>query len=285
MERASRLKQVRIYVGKCFRVFIHERGWKIFISSAIIALIISMVIAGFDSESNEMFRLYTSTRSGTFAVVCACIWIGIFNSIQSICKERDIIKREHRSGLHISSYVVAHMIYEMVLCLIESVIVTAIFCLFCKDNMNADGVFLPTVVELWIAFFLTIYASDALGLMVSGIVKTPNTAMTVMPFVLILQLVLSGFIFELEGAMEKIAYVTIAKWSMNAICITANVNSMVPVPTPENAFVLATLENNREIYEFTAGNFLMNCGILVGFALLYMIVGIIALEFVDRDKR
>ena len=273
------MKQVRIYVGKCFRVFLHERGWKIFISSAIIAVIICMVL------SADTFKLYNDTRSGAFAVVCACIWIGIFNSIQSICKERDIIKREHRSGLHISSYVVAHMIYEMVLCIVESILVTAILCIFCHDTLPDEGVFLPAVIELWIAFFLTIYASDALGLMVSAIVRTPNTAMTVMPFVLILQLVLSGFIFDLSGAMEMIANVTVAKWSLNAICITANVNEMKPQPIPENFAIIKMLEDNFDNYEFTAGNFLMNCGILIGFVLLYMIIGIIALEFVDKDKR
>lgn len=86
MNGASRLKQVKIYTGKCFRVFFNERGWKIFISAAIITLIICSV------TSEDMFAEYRATRNGAFALVCACIWIGIFNSIQSICKERDIIR-------------------------------------------------------------------------------------------------------------------------------------------------------------------------------------------------
>ena len=44
------------------------------------------------------------TLMGAFAIACVCIWTGSFNSIQVICRERDVIKREHRAGMHISSY-------------------------------------------------------------------------------------------------------------------------------------------------------------------------------------
>lgn len=272
MNGASRLKQVKIYTGKCFRVFFNERGWKIFISAAIITLIICSV------TSEDMFAEYRATRNGAFALVCACIWIGIFNSIQSICKERDIIKREHRSGLHISSYIASHMVFEMVLCLVESVIVTAIISAANRSNLPSSGVLMPTVLEMGVTFFLIIYTSDVLGMMVSSIVKTPNTAMTVMPFVLILQLVMSGMIFELTGITEQIAKFTIAKWSLNAICITANVNALESaVPSPEPLYM--------EDYEYVVSNLANMWLILLGFALVYAVISVISLEFIDKDKR
>lgn len=277
MDRASRLKQIGIYTGKCFRVFLHEHGWKIFISSAIIAILIAFVI-----DRDLMFVDYTETRNGVFALVCGCIWIGIFNSIQSICKERDIIKREHRSGLHISSYVVSHAIFEMTLCVVESVIVTVIFCVIFNKNLPSSGVIAPTYIELWVTFFMTIFASDALGLMISSIVKTPNTAMTVMPFILIIQLVMSGFIFKLNALMSKIAYITIAKWSLNGICTTLNVNDL---HNPTNPFVEAMITENQSDYEFTAKNLLLKLVILACFITLYLVISVISLRFVDKDNR
>lgn len=268
MGRSSRLKQIKIYTGKCFRIFLNERGWKIFISAAIITLIICSV------TSSEMFAEYNATRNGAFALVCACIWIGIFNSIQSVCKERDIIKREHRSGLHISSYVISHMLFEMSLCVIESIIVTVIISSANFSNLPKSGVLFGTFIELMITFFLIIYSSDALGLMVSSIVKTANTAMTVMPFVLILQLVMSGMIFELKGLTEFIANFTIAKWSLNAICITANVNSMTD-------YQPALLSD----YEYSISHMGQMWLLLIAFTAAYGIISIISLEFVDKDKR
>lgn len=268
MSGASRIKQVQIYTGKCLRVFLNEKGWKIFISSAIITIIISSV------TSANMFAEYASTRNGAFALVCACIWIGIFNSIQSICKERDIIKREHRTGLHISSYIVSHMLFEMAICVVESVIVTAITCISNHNNLPETGVLCGAYLELAINFFLIIYCSDVLGLMISSIVKTTNTAMTVMPFILIIQLVMSGMIFELNGLTEKISNLTIAKWGLHMICVTANVNAMRNYNP-----------NLASEYGYSISHMVQLWLILLVFILIYGIIGIISLEFIDKDKR
>ena len=266
--RISRIGQVKVYTGKCFRVFVNEKGWKNFITSGIIAIIISSVIG------KNMFAQPKETASGAFALVCACIWMGIFNSIQSICKERAIIKREHRTGLHISSYITAHMIYEMALCFVEALIAVIIVCII--RGLPEKGIFISSFIELLITFFLIIFASDALGLLVSCVVKKENTAMTVMPFVLIVQLVMSGFLFPLEGIMSSVANLTISKWGVNAICSISNVNKMY-----------------RELgappisdYDFNTGHITQLWMILIVFALIYGIIGIVFLKlFIDKDKR
>ena len=264
--RSSIGEQIRVYFGKCWRIFLNENGWKAFISSGIITFLISCV------TGSNMFKSYRETRNGAFALVCACIWIGIFNSIQSVCKERDIIKREHRSGMSVFAYVSAHALFELVQCIIEAVIVTVITMIFNSGNMPDKGVMLPVFLEFTVSFFIIIFCSDMLGLMVSCIVKTPQTAMTVMPFVLILQLILSGMIFELKGFTEKLSYLMVSKWGLNAICITANVNSMVGSQGDEN-------------YKFEAANLLKMWCLPLLFVVLYVAIGTVFLSLVDRDKR
>ena len=264
----SRLRQVGIYVGKCQRAFINEKGWKNLISTLLIMILISSVLP------DDMFYAYGSTRNGCFALICAGVWIGVFNSIQSICRERDIIKREHRSGLHMSAYIMAHMAYELMLCLAEAVIMTVVICIHCSLNLPYSGVFLPTWLELYITFLLLIYSSDVLGIMISSIVKTPNTAMTVMPFVLIIELIMCGYIFPLEGFSEKLSFWTVSKWTLNALCTTANVNNMedyIPIYVSD--------------YLYTTGHLMRMWGMLLAFTLLYGVIATISLEFVDRDKR
>ena len=94
-QRISGRGQIAIYLGKCFRLFQNEKQWKNFLSSFIIITIISLV------TGPEMFSSYEATNKGAFAIISACIWSGLFNSIQSICRERAIIKREYRTGLRI----------------------------------------------------------------------------------------------------------------------------------------------------------------------------------------
>ena len=197
--RISAGGQIRIYAGKCFRLFWSEKQWKKLISTLIIMGIISLV------TGDKMFKEYPATKNGAFAVICACIWVGLFNSIQSICRERAIIKREHRTGLRLPSYVMAHVLYELALCAIEAVIVLTIVFLRNADHLPDSGIIGPRVVDMYISFLLIIFASDLIAMLVSCIVKNENEAMTVMPFVLIVQLVMSGAVFELSGVTELIS--------------------------------------------------------------------------------
>ena len=122
--QVSRFAQVRIYLGKHWRLFVNERGWKVLFFAAIISAIVSPVLGG------NMFVYTAETFQGTFTLISACIWIGIFNSIQTICKERAILKREHRSGLHMSSYVVSHLIFQAGICLLQAGILLGLSALF-----------------------------------------------------------------------------------------------------------------------------------------------------------
>ncbi len=98
--------QVWIYLGKLLRMFVYQSDWKVLPMAALIAGLVGMVIR------KKMFLNMEGTIMGSFALVCVCIWNGCFNSIQVICRERDGVKREHRSGMHISSYICAHMLYQ-----------------------------------------------------------------------------------------------------------------------------------------------------------------------------
>ena len=273
-QRISRVGQIPIYAGKCFRMFLNDKSWKTFISAAVITIIIATV------TGEDTFITFKDTRNGAFALVCACIWIGLFNSIQSVCKEREIIKREHRTGLHISAYVIAHMIYEAVLSLVEAIIVTTIIVIKNVSHLPEEPILLPVALEFFVTFFLIIYSSDILGLAISSIVKTPNTAMTVMPFVLIIQLVMAGMIFRLSGMAKVISNITISKWGFQAICTTSNVNALEGA---DMAFQTAVAE--AADYTHTVEHLLERWGLLVLFIFIYGMISIIALKFVDRDKR
>ena len=215
-----------------------------------------------------MFRDYDQTRSGAFALVCARIWIGIFNSIRVICREREILKREHRTGLHMSSYVAARWLFEACLCAVEAVPVTVIVRIVNNGHFIRQGIILPPTLELFVSFFLITFSADALALVISAVVKDENTAMTVMPFALIIQLIMSGMVFELKGIPEKVSTLTISRWGLNAICTSADVNHMT------------YFAYSKEM-EATVGNLLHQWGILLLFAVVYAILTIIALEFVD----
>lgn len=261
----SRGGQISVYLGKCFRTFQNERGWKNLVSTLLITLLISAV------TGEDIFVTFGATQNGAFALVCACIWVGIFNSIRSVCRERDILKREHRAGLHMSSYVIAHLIFEACICFTEAFLVLIVVRIVNWDNFPKEAVLMPPALEMFITFFLIIFSADAMGLLISAVVKNENTAMTVMPFALIIQLVMSGTVFELEGVTEFVSKFTISRWGLAAICSISNVNDMT--------FYFV------EEYSSTVQTIFRQWGILLIFAAVYGILSVISLQFVDRDSR
>lgn len=289
--RIGRLGQVRIYIGKCFRTFFYEKGWKSLISTFIMGIVIAWIIG------DDTFYVFENTEAGVFAMICGCIWTGLFNSIQTVCRERAIIKREYRTGLHISSYVAAHMVFELVQCLVEAIILVAVFDLF--RDFPEKGVVLDWIwLELLISFTLITFCADCLGLLVSCIVKTENAAMTVMPFILIIQLVMCGFMFVLPDYAEPIKEVTISKWGLSAICSSADVdqypNNITLMKFEEAKVMNPTLEDwtqagieQEDDPEYTAEtNHIFTCwGVLGGYCILYGGLGTLLLKLVDKDKR
>ena len=222
LKRKGRIYQTGVYLGKFFRMFVFQSDWKVMPIAALIAGLVAMVM------KNGLFNNMEGTLLGSFAIACICVWNGFFNSIQNVCRERAIVKREHRSGLHISSYITAHTIYQAFMCLLQTIIT-----MFVLIKM---GVSLPQepkglitgdfIIDLGITIFLTTFAADMMSLLVSSLVRNTTTAMTVMPFLLIFQLVFSGGFFALPESITFLSNYTITKWSLTAVCAQGQYNDL-----------------------------------------------------------
>ncbi len=222
--------QVVIYIGKMFRMFINQADWKVLPMAALIAGLVSMVVR------RNYFVSMEGTLTGALALTCLSIWNGCFNSIQVVCREREILKREHRSGLHITSYVFSHMVYQAFLCLLQTII-TLVVCSYTGIQFPKEGMFTKwLVVDLGISIFLITYASDMLSLFVSSLCRSTTTAMTVMPFVLIFQLVFSGGIFSLPAWADSISVFSISNYGMKCLAAQSDYNGR-PLVTAWNTLI------------------------------------------------
>ena len=219
MRYRGRFSQIQIYLGKLLRMFLYQSDWKVLPMSAMVAGLVGLVIR------RRFFATMEGTLMSALAVTCLCLWNGCFNSIQVICRERDVIKREHRSGMHISSYIAAHMIYQALLCLLQTGITLYV--------MRAVGVRYPTeglitryfIVEFSISLFLITYAADMMSLWISSLSRTTTAAMTIMPVILIVQLVFSGGMMSLPERAEPITGVIISNYGLKLIATQANYNA------------------------------------------------------------
>ena len=305
----GRTAQTGIYFRKLLRMCLYQNDWKVLPMAALIAGLVTFAVGG------SLFRTQEGTLMGCFALSCVCIWNGYFNSIQAVCRERPIIKREHRAGMHISSYIMAHMMYQMILCVLQTIIMILI--------LRAAGVAFPEEslitgnfkLDLGIAMFLVTYAADMMALAVSSLVRNTTTAMTVMPFLLIFQLVFSGGVIALSGFAKKLTNLTIAKWGLQNFCTLGNYNSLPMVTLWNTMWKFRSMEvdgarpvemitdyiaendlrdvilqesgayNTVEEYVYTAGNVLRCWGVLLLSIIIFAVLAVLFLEFIDRDRR
>lgn len=305
----GRVSQIPIYLGKLFRLFLYQNNWIVLPMSAVIAGMIALVVRNGFGVSME------GTLKGAFAISCVAIWNGCFNSIQSICRERHIIKREHRSGMHISSYIAAHMIYQAILCLLQSALTVQVF-LLVGVKVRGEGIVTQwLVLDMGISIFIISYVSDLMALLISAAVRTTTAAMTVMPFLLIFQLVFSGGIFVLPSWSNGIASWTVARHGMNCIAAQGHYNdqpmmlawdTLKKMDSKEivDGITVGDLVNTvgedevkklvleetssvsrREDFASTKDN-VIDCWLtLIVFGLMYSAAAMILLEFIDKDKR
>ena len=309
LKHKGRIGQMWIYLGKFLRMFVYQNDWKVLPIGAVIAAVVTFVVGA------NLFKTQEGTKLGVFALVCVCIWNGFFNSIQVVCREREIIKREHRAGLHMSSYVGAQMIYQLLLCIAQTV-VTMVICSITGVKLPAMGVVTGFgILDMSISILLVTYTADLMALMVSCIVTNTTTAMTAMPFLLIFQLVFSGGFFELSGIADKIKYLTISHWGMDSLCAIGRYNDLPMVTLWNTVFRFRDVEvdgfkpveetlriieenglredilrwsgqnNANPAYAAEAGIVLNNWIMLVVLLAAFAIISVIALEFIDRDKR
>ena len=226
----GRIEQVGICFVRLLRMFVYQNDWKLLPMSVIIAGLVSLVVR------NDFFVTMEGTLKGALALSCVAIWNGCFNSVQVICREREIIKREHRSGLHISSYIVSHMLYQALLCLVQSGL-TIYICIVMGIKFPSQGLLTPLmIIDVGITVFLISYASDMIALWISTLVHNTTTAMSIMPFLLITQLVFSGGIFTLPSWSDGISKLMISNYGVKCIAAQADYNNL-PMATAWNTLL------------------------------------------------
>jgi len=225
--RISPIRELLLLLNEGFSILAGEtRNLVISLLFPLAAAAVSVWIAG-----ENMFVNMESTKSACFILVCAAIWGGLFNSIQVIVKERDNVKRDYVSGaLRIGCFTASRAIIQLVLCAVQSAVLCLSFVgvkVFFGNELPEGGIiFGGAMAEYYITVFLVMYAADALGLMISCLVKSEQLASQLSPYILIVQLLFSGVLFPMEGAASAVSALMLSRWGMEALGSISGLNDL-----------------------------------------------------------
>ncbi|NJO07583.1 MAG: serine/threonine protein kinase, partial [Chloroflexaceae bacterium] len=218
-----------------------------------------------------------------FVLVLAGLWFGIISAARSIASERLIYERERRAGLSIIAYLVAKLAVLGGLALLQTALLLGTLSLGIAYPPDA-GVLLPLPLELFGTLLLAALAGVALGVLVSAAAPTPERALSVVPVLLIVQILFAGQVFPIAGSTSTLlSQATLSRWAMDALGATLNLNTFCDLPNlatadgsarPPWACALGTLrwrpdEAFPDAYTATADHLRQAWGVLGGYLLLY----------------
>lgn len=252
----------------------YKRLMILLLQPVIIGLLLYLVAA------DQVFEIYENTKTTLFAISCSGIWIGLFNSIQEICKERVILKREYMSNLILPVYIMSKFCVQAVIGLVQAVLLSGAFLLL--TGINQKGIFFDTfVIEIMFTVWLVILASTSMGLVISAVAKSGDKAMVAAPFVLIVQLLFSGILFKLEGAGKIISYGTVSRWTVEGLGSIADLNQL---PLKMEADFPGIIHEAEKIFESTASHLTQDWMILAGMIVLFLTVSTLVLRRLPKDN-
>jgi ABC-type multidrug transport system ATPase subunit/pSer/pThr/pTyr-binding forkhead associated (FHA) protein len=174
-----------------------------------------------------------------FMLATVGVWFGVINSAREICKETAIFRRERLAGMRAGPYVASKVIVLFLLVLVQSALLLAV--LAARVRLPSHGVLMPGALELYLTASLAGLAGIAVGLCISVVAATPDKATSLIPIVLVPQVLFAGLMFHLRHITAVLSWFTTSRWAMDAMGAITRVNEIKDrLPLPSEAQYAAT---------------------------------------------
>lgn len=280
VKQQSKSGQLGVLISRYLRLTINDRGrWILLLLLVpVVVILISLVKNGDEFQLDGGLNI---TRNLMFVLSCSCFFLGMFGSISEISKERTIVRREYMTGMSLWSYTLSKLIVIGMICLIQSLLITALFALMVGIPEPGEKVLMDPVLEMGITTFLLELASAATGLMVSALVPKPDLGVTITVVLLMPQILFSGLTFDLSGITDFISWFTVCRWGMEGFGSTANLNRMTYRLTFQGKEFME--KNIKDMFDATSGHLLQVWGILAAFVIICTVLTGFIMKRVRRD--
>lgn len=248
---------------------------------------------------NEL-RLVSTAGLVLFVLLLSATWVGANNAIREVARELPVLRRERGVGLSLSAYVTSKFLVLAGLTTLQAVVLVAIAT--ARQRGPRDAVLLGwPLAELMVVVALAGIASMALALLVSALAGTPERATSVLPMLLILQLVLSAGAILPEIAdrpvLRELGAFSSAQWGVAAAASTTDLSELqqfderlrglrtVDIESPADAVAVLTAEDVSEArWAHTPAAWGRSVGALLALTAAFIAATVLALRRYDPGR-
>jgi len=165
-----------------------------------------------------------NAQRALFLVAFVAVLFGVLNSIREIVKEAAIYRRERAVNLGIGPYVASKMLLLGLLALFQSGVLVLIVNAF--EPFPSKGVLMPLLLENYITLALAALSGLMMGLLISALAPSEDTAQSLLPFVLIPQVIFAGVEIPLKDGVTQIAAMLFpTRWAMVSLGTSQGIHS------------------------------------------------------------
>lgn len=260
-EQVGFFKQTKTLVKRYISSLLNNKFMLILLlgQAIIMGLLINLA-----TEKNCMLNPVTASMVYV-AFTMAASWLGLFNTIQEIVKEKDMLKKEYMSGLKFTSYIISKIIIFSVLCLYQGIACVSIV-YFHLSPRPEEILITNTLLDLIINFFLVSFSTSMIGILISSIVKETKTTLILSPLYMMIQMLFSGMFIPFIELTKTISYFVIARWGYESFATISNLKKYNVVEPAKNFF---DFHSTHVIYIWI---------IFIGIFLLSLVVSIVIIK-------
>ncbi|HWG44796.1 MAG TPA: FHA domain-containing protein [Gemmataceae bacterium] len=188
----------------------------------VVAVLLGLLFGNLDALK-DVFEHARRSVNLMFLLAVSSFWFGCNNAAKEIVKERTIYTRERDFNLLVASYYTSKLLLLTAFSWLQTVLLFAIVRIWCEPPGSFAG-------ELTVLLALAL-AGVTLGLAISACAPTEEMAITLIPMVVIPQIILAGLIAPLSGLSKVLAVMGVSTyWGKRGLdaCLPAKVAQAMP---------------------------------------------------------
>jgi hypothetical protein len=152
------------------------------------------------------------------------VWFGVINAAREICKESAVLRRERLAGVRAGPYLMSKVIVLFGLVLVQSALLLGVVAV--RMSLPDHGIVAPAWIELYLTIALAGLAGVALGLCISAVASSPDKATSLIPIVVIPQVLFAGIMFGLHGLAREFSWLVSTRSAVDALSAIVDTNQL-----------------------------------------------------------
>ncbi|MBX7220270.1 MAG: FHA domain-containing protein [Blastocatellia bacterium] len=152
-----------------------------------------------------------------FILALSSIWFGCSNAAREIVKESSVYKRERMVNLGIFPYIFSKLIILTMIGVLQVALLYGLGAVF--ENVPGNPVL------IYVNLLLSSLVGIGIGLLISAAVRTSEVATSLVPLILIPQILFGGLLLPNQGISEGIGLIMPAMWSYDSMKHISLLNS------------------------------------------------------------